>query len=80
MSESLKAPPLWHPKNIVYGTGRVIYVNGHNLQPSGWHLPGGRITTDEAEALRCAVEIDRLTKANSPQGLLPVANGVMTWP
>lgn len=54
-----------HPKNIVIGAGRVIYVDGHELEPSGWHLPGMRMTTDPAEAERVARAIHELTLDNA---------------
>ena len=64
MSDNL-APPFVHPKNIVHGAARVIYVNGHGVEPSGWHLPGLRITDDPAEAERVARVINELTIDNA---------------
>lgn len=58
------AAPFIHPRNIVHGSGRVIYVDGHGLEPSGWHLPGPRFTDDPDEALRVARVIHMLTIEN----------------
>lgn len=59
------AAPFTHPRNIVHGSGRVIYVDGHGLEPSGWHLPGLMVTDDPAEAERVARVIDALTIDNA---------------
>jgi hypothetical protein len=57
--------PFTHPKNIVFGAGRVIYVDGHGIEPSGWRLPGGQFTDDAAEAERVARLIDQITVDNA---------------
>lgn len=62
-----------HPKNITRGEGRVIHVPG--LTP-GWALPGGRFTESEDEAIRCAMEMNRLIKENT---LTTPKADVVTW-
>lgn len=54
---------LWsHPREIREGEGRIIYLVGIGLQPSGWHLPGGLVTVDPERARSCAIEIDRMLR------------------
>lgn len=61
-----KSPPFDHPRNITVGKARVIYalaVMGFSkpIHPEGWVLPGGRRTTDFAEAHAAAARMEGLT-------------------
>lgn len=56
----------FHPLNITFGHGRILYAPegigpGDTWHPAGWALPGGVRTTDRNRAYAVAVEIDRLT-------------------
>jgi hypothetical protein len=74
MNEQKASNWLVDRRNIVHGLGRVIYAQC-GVGRFAWHLPGMRTTTDEAEALRVAIELDRLIRANSPQAQQPVLRG-----
>jgi hypothetical protein len=54
--------PFDHPQNITVGLFRLIYAPADFgwAQTHVWHAPGGRITTDRAEAYACAVAGNRL--------------------
>ena len=55
-----KAPPFCDPKNINYGSARVIWAPGDKAHAPGWVLPGGRRTADKAKAMLCAHAMDAL--------------------
>jgi hypothetical protein len=86
MSEYAIAPPLNHIRNAVHRSGRVIFVPGQNLRPSGWALPGQQFTTDPDTAMRVARAIHELSEENARferTGTLPgksVKPRVATWP
>jgi hypothetical protein len=61
MSEST----MMHPRTIVHGRGVVVYIDGHNFQPSGWYLPGGQYTHSAEEAGRAARIMHDLIMANA---------------
>jgi hypothetical protein len=58
-----------HPKNIMVGSGRVLYANAvvdvsGNAHPEGWVLPGGRRTKDAEAAHRAAMLINDLCRTD----------------
>lgn len=52
-------------KNITVGKARVIWASPYGSQPGAWVLPGGRRTTDAAEAMNCAARMDELIEGSS---------------
>lgn len=70
--EKLLAPPLLDHRNINVGKVRIPWVQGvKTTDPESWVLPGGRRTTDFAEAYACAVRLAAMTdpglKADIPK-------------
>jgi len=55
-------PHFEHPENIEIGLARVIYGprNVGWSTTNGWHMPGGRFTTNRDEAVAVATEMNRL--------------------
>lgn len=52
-----------HPREIVYGSARVIFSDGYGIRnPPAWRLPGGDFTESRAEAEAVAVAMDRLIR------------------
>lgn len=58
----------YHPKNIRFGFGRIVYgsrtlsAEGAVVE-EGWVLPGGSRTADHEVALQAAQQIDRMLAA-----------------
>lgn len=55
-------------RNITFGKGRVIWAKpahptGGERCPEGWVLPGGRRTTNLAQAHEVAIAIDKMARA-----------------
>lgn len=57
------APRFDHIKNIHFGSATVPYVEDPpGDRPAGWVMPGGKWTTDRAQAMECAYAMDKVMR------------------
>jgi hypothetical protein len=64
-ADSLPAS-FYHPRNISYGRGRILWAKAATccsgiLHPEGWVLPGGERTQNRNVAQAAAIAIDEMS-------------------